>query len=52
MLVVLGGLERTASEYRAILDAAGLALNQVIPTAAAVSIIVAIRAEARPTALR
>jgi precorrin-6B methylase 2 len=39
MLVVPGGLERTAEEYRKILDQAGFELTRVIPTAAPVSIV-------------
>jgi hypothetical protein len=42
MLVVPGGLERTESEYRAILGAAGFQLVRVVPTRAEVSIIEAI----------
>jgi hypothetical protein len=43
MLVVVGGRERTAEEYRALLAQAGLALVQVIPTASPLSLV-----EARP----
>jgi hypothetical protein len=33
MLVALGGKERTAAEFRALYDAAGLRLTRIIPTA-------------------
>lgn len=39
MLAITGGRERTASEYRALLDAAGLDLAAITPTATAFSII-------------
>jgi hypothetical protein len=39
MLVVLGGLERTAGEYNRILDSAGFDLHRVLPTHAPVSLI-------------
>jgi hypothetical protein len=39
MLALLGGRERTAAEYTALLAAAGLALNRIIPTAAGVSVL-------------
>lgn len=39
MLAITGGRERTAEEYRALLDAAGLDLEAVAPTATAFSII-------------
>jgi hypothetical protein len=39
MMVATGGMERTASEYRALLAAAGLKLNRIIPTASQFSII-------------
>jgi len=39
MLVVLGGLERTKKEYRAILDQAGFDIARVISTTAPVSIL-------------
>ncbi|MHB8588984.1 MAG: methyltransferase [Candidatus Dormibacteraceae bacterium] len=32
MMVVLGGRERTASEYRALLNGAGLRMTRVVPT--------------------
>jgi len=44
MLAVTGGQERTQSEYRALLDKAGLRLARVVPTASAVSIVEALRA--------
>ena len=39
MLVMLGGLERTASEYRQILHDAGFDLIQIVPTPAPVSVL-------------
>ena len=39
MLVMLGGQERTAAEYAALYEAAGLRLTRVLPTAAGVSLI-------------
>ena len=39
MLVFLGGRERTAEEFRALLDRAGFDLTRIVPTASAVSII-------------
>jgi hypothetical protein len=39
MMVVPGGLERTTTEYRNILEASGFDLTRVIPTAAPVSIL-------------
>jgi hypothetical protein len=39
MLALLGGRERTAAEYTALLAAAGLAVNRIIPTAAGVSVL-------------
>jgi hypothetical protein len=42
MLVYAGGRERTEAEYRALLGAAGFAVNQIVPTPAPVSIIEAI----------
>jgi ubiquinone/menaquinone biosynthesis C-methylase UbiE len=42
MLVMLGALERTAAEYRTILAQAGFDLAEVLPTQAAVSIVVAV----------
>lgn len=42
MLVVMGGQERTAPEYRALLQAAGLELARVIPTASSLSVIEAL----------
>src|SRR5262249_34429442 len=43
MMVVTGGKERTESQYRALLDAAGFTLARIVPTPAAMSVI-----EARP----
>ncbi len=39
-----GGLERTANEYRALLDKAGLRMTRVVPTASAVSVVEAVQA--------
>lgn len=46
MLVVLGGRERTAAEFNALLGAAGFTLTRIIPTAAPVSVIEARQNEA------
>jgi SAM-dependent methyltransferase len=42
MLVTAGGLERSADEYAALLQAAGLRLQQVLPTASALSVLEAV----------
>jgi hypothetical protein len=39
MLVLTGGRERTAAEYRALLDGAGLQIVRIVPTASAMSVI-------------
>jgi hypothetical protein len=39
MLTIPGGEERTANEYRTLLDAAGLTMTRVVPTASDVSIV-------------
>jgi hypothetical protein len=39
MLVMTGGMERTESEYRALLEAAGLRMTEIIPTGVSASII-------------
>ncbi len=44
MMVMNGGLERTAAEYERLFNAAGLRLTRIIPTAAGSSIIEAVRA--------
>lgn len=44
MLVMVGGIERTESEYRTLLRSAGLEVTRVIPTPAAMSLIEAVRA--------
>jgi hypothetical protein len=44
MLVMTGGRERTESEYRTLLEAAGLKLTRVIPTQTEMSIIEAVKA--------
>lgn len=45
MLTALGGRERSADEYRQLLDAAGFRLNRVIPTESPMSIIEALPKE-------
>jgi SAM-dependent methyltransferase len=47
MLVMTGGRERTAAEYRALLAAAGFELTRVIPTKSPVSIVEAVKAAGR-----
>jgi SAM-dependent methyltransferase len=42
MLAVTGGRERTKSEFAALCEAAGLKLNQIVPTQALVSVIEAV----------
>lgn len=42
MLVLTGGRERTASEYRALLEAAGFRLKQIFPSDAETSVIEAV----------
>jgi transposase-like protein len=44
MLVLLGGQERTESEYRSLLAAAGFELTRVIPTQAGASVVEAVPA--------
>src|SRR5262249_10733719 len=39
MMVVTGGKERTESQYRALLEAAGLTVARIVPTPAAMSVI-------------
>jgi hypothetical protein len=39
MLVMPGGMERTASEYRTLLEAAGFRLGRIVPTQSEVSVI-------------
>src|SRR5262249_1238990 len=39
MLVIGGGHERTAAEYRALFEAAGFKLTQIIPTSSEMSVI-------------
>lgn len=43
MLVIPGGKERTAAEYRALYDAAGFRLNRIVPTRADVCVIEGLR---------
>jgi hypothetical protein len=43
MLTVLGGEERTATQYSALLDQAGFQMTRVIPTASLVAIVEAVR---------
>jgi ubiquinone/menaquinone biosynthesis C-methylase UbiE len=47
MLVDFGGCERTADEYRALLDAAGLKLTRILPAYSAQSVLSVIESEAR-----
>jgi hypothetical protein len=42
MLVLLGGQERTESEYASLLSMAGFRLTQVVPTNSAASIVEAV----------
>ena len=42
MLVMVGGQERTESEYRELIASAGLRVTRVIPTPAAMSLIEAV----------
>jgi hypothetical protein len=42
MLVLLGGQERTESEYASLLSKVGLRLTQVVPTNSAASIVEAV----------
>jgi hypothetical protein len=44
MLVTVGGLERTAEQYAALLHAAGLSLQRVLPTASPLSVLDAVLA--------
>lgn len=44
-MLYTGGRERTEAEYRALLDAAGLRVERVVPTASMVSVIEAGRAD-------
>jgi hypothetical protein len=43
MLVYAGGRERTETEFSRLLATAGLTLTRVVPTAAAVSVLEAVR---------
>jgi hypothetical protein len=44
MLALVGGRERTAAEYAALLSGVGLRVTRVVPTASAVSVVEAVRA--------
>jgi hypothetical protein len=44
MLVLVGGRERTEEEYRALLQAAGLALRRVLPATADTDVLEAVPA--------
>lgn len=44
MLVMTGGRERTAAEYQALLNSAGLRLTRIVPTTTEMSVIEAVRA--------
>ncbi len=39
MLVLPGGRERTAEEFRALFDRAGFDLTRIVPTASALSVV-------------
>jgi O-methyltransferase len=39
MMAISGGRERTATEHRALLEAAGFSLTEIIPTQSEVSVI-------------
>jgi len=43
MMVMAGGRERSESEYRALLKAAGLKLARIVPTSSELSVIEAVR---------
>jgi hypothetical protein len=43
MLVMNGGRERTAEEFRKLFDAAGLKMTRIIPTLSPLSVIEAVR---------
>jgi hypothetical protein len=43
MLLLPGGKERTAEEFRAIFDRAGFRLTKVVPTASPLSVVEAVR---------
>ena len=45
MLLVAGGRERTAEEYRALLAGAGFAVRRIVPTRSPASVIDAIPAQ-------
>ncbi|HZG53289.1 MAG TPA: methyltransferase [Pyrinomonadaceae bacterium] len=47
MMLSPGGLERTADEFRALFAAAGFELTRIIPTASPMSVIEAVKTEAR-----
>ena len=44
MLMSPGGVERTSSEFAALLDASGFRLNRIIPTQGPMSIVEAVKA--------
>jgi hypothetical protein len=44
MMLIVGGRERTAEQYRRLFFLAGLALHRIVPTAHEVSIVEAVRA--------
>lgn len=43
MMLIVGGRERTAEQYRRLFSQAGLALSRIVPTAHEVSIVEAVR---------
>jgi hypothetical protein len=44
MLVIPGGKERTADEYRTLYESSGFRLTRIVPTSAEVSVIEGVRA--------
>ena len=48
MLIGLQGRERTAAEYRELLNAAGLELDDIVTTASPLSVLISSRSEQRP----
>jgi hypothetical protein len=44
MMVMTGGRERTAAEYRSLLETAGFRLARIVPTATEMSVIEAVPA--------
>jgi len=42
MMMLTGGRERTAAEYRQLLEKAGLEVEQIVPTSAGLSLIISL----------